>query len=148
MQFVKHQLFDNFFLAVYTIHPNFLSILASSPLPLIPTFCLSTLFMPHKAPNKSTWNSEFLMGYRLRYRREVQTGDTVNWRYKYANGQFGTVQYLKAGARYSVNVQAYNFLGGGPWSLGASTYMEIGIFTICLGDVFFLFVSVSFSSSG
>ena len=33
---------------------------------------------------------------------------------------------LESGLKYMCNVQAHNFMGGGPWSVGASTYLEIG----------------------
>ena len=64
------------------------------------------------------------MGYRLRYVQEGQQ----QWQYVLADHASDLVlsQGLSPAHTYVVNVQAYNFLGGGPWSTPAFVYMEMG----------------------
>ena len=101
------------------------------PKPITVSLCV-------KAPGPDLWNSDFLMGYYVRIRviRESQQGPGVGqadedhketaWQYHHINNLELVRGGLQAGLQYTCNVQAYNFLGGGPWSVGASTYLEIG----------------------
>lgn len=73
----------------------------------------------------SLWNSDSLLGYYVRYKQDVE--DDASWQYHHADDSGLIVINLKPGQKYTSNVQAYNYWGGGPWSLGASAYVEAGI---------------------
>ena len=95
-----------------------------------------------KAPDAALWNSDILMGYRVRYRQEEDSASASEiWRYVYATGLNALVANLEAGSRYSSCVQAYNLMGGGPWSLPGLAYLEIGIGNTDV-NLFMLFVNL------
>lgn len=77
-----------------------------------------------KPPHFSSWNSEEIVGYRLRYVVERRQ----QWRYLL--GDFAFSKEISRGLTpretYVVHVQAYNFLGGGPWSAPAFVFLEMG----------------------
>ena len=77
-----------------------------------------------KPPQFSSWNNEEIVGYRLRYGVERQQ----KWQYVLGDLAFtkDITEGLTPRQTYVVNVQAYNFLGGGPWSTPAFVFLEIG----------------------
>ncbi|PVD38929.1 hypothetical protein C0Q70_01554 [Pomacea canaliculata] len=84
----------------------------------------TTIQASWEPPPSSTWNSDVIVGYRLRFRVE----ETNNWEYLFIDS--GHEKLITNGLSpsnfYEIMVQAYNFLGGGPWSLPAFVSMEIG----------------------
>lgn len=78
-----------------------------------------------KAPQPDTWNTDYLMGYRIRYK--VDGNPSVPWEYRFTEVLEVVVTGLDKGEKYICNVQANNDKGGGPWSSAVTAYMEIGI---------------------
>ncbi|CAG5132926.1 unnamed protein product, partial [Candidula unifasciata] len=74
--------------------------------------------------HESLWNSDFLHGYYVRYKQD--NDENIPWQYLYADSIDLIVPDLMPGQKYTCNVLAYNDHGGGPWSQGASAYLEIG----------------------
>lgn len=75
----------------------------------------------------SEWNSDYLMGYSVRYKLE-EDPDTM-WHYSITQNVECLVDNLLQGRKYMSNVQASNLYGGGPWSKPGFGYVDIGIFS-------------------